>query len=262
MITTINEPDHTQDGLVLNLDHPIKLAVFEGPLDLLLFLIRKNELDIYDIPIESVTRQYLAVLKTMEKLNLEVAGEFFVMAATLMYIKSRMLLPKNEQVVATEEEEEDIDPRWSLVQQLIEYKKIKDAAHGIEDLIASRQDLLPREVIEKTVDPSEKPLLKTDRIHIWNLFNLVLRQLAERMVQGEIHDEQVTVADRMEHLLGLLGQRKSFSLFSLFGDGKIHFATLVATFLAILELTRLKKMTIKQDANFCDILCEAREEIA
>ena len=121
-------------------DLPIRLDVFEGPLDLLLFLIRKNEIDIYDIPIEKVTQQYLEILRTQEKDNLELAGDFFVMAATLMYIKSRMLLPvesrPEEEVAATDEGQ---DPRWALVQQLIQYKRVKETAAIIRGLVDDRQ---------------------------------------------------------------------------------------------------------------------------
>ena len=108
----------TEDAIVPSIDYSIRLNIYEGPLDLLLFLIRKNEIDIYDIPIENVTRQYLDVIYSMEKLNLEVAGDFFVMAATLMHIKSRMLLPTNEQIIDTENEAA-VDPRWEVVQHLI-----------------------------------------------------------------------------------------------------------------------------------------------
>src|SRR3954469_12912325 len=109
-------------------DYRIKLQVFEGPLDLLLFLIRKNELDIYDIPIESVTRQYVEALRAMQQLDLDLAGEFFVMAATLMEIKSRMLLPKGQHAIDPNAEEDEMDPRWELVHQLLQYKKFKEAA--------------------------------------------------------------------------------------------------------------------------------------
>ncbi|MGO9244794.1 MAG: segregation and condensation protein A, partial [Verrucomicrobiia bacterium] len=107
-------------------DYKVKLEVFEGPLDLLLYLIKKEEVDIYDIPIERITNQYMEYLTLMQMLNLEVAGEFLVMAATLMYIKSRMLLPADQQVTDTEAEEGE-DPRWELIRQLVEYKKFKDA---------------------------------------------------------------------------------------------------------------------------------------
>ena len=127
-------------------EYRIKLQVFEGPLDLLLFLIRKNEIDIYDIPIVSVTRQYIDALHAMQQLDLELAGEFFVMAASLMEIKSRMLLPKGEAAIDPNADDEEVDPRWELVHQLIQYKKFKEAAAQLDELARLRQDRMDRYV--------------------------------------------------------------------------------------------------------------------
>jgi segregation and condensation protein A len=240
-------------------DYRIKLRVFEGPLDLLLFLIRKNELDIYDIPIESVTKQYIEALRTMQELDLDVAGEFFVMAATLMEIKSRMLLPKGLHAVDPNADEEEIDPRWDLVHQLLQYKKFKEAAAKLGELATMRQDLIGRHVSSLADDPLDRPLKHVDRIELWNAFNIVLRRLAEKLVVGEIHDEQVTVSDRMEYLLERTKTEKSFVFTDLFPDG-VTLRLLVATFLAVLELTRLKRLRLRQDEAFTDIICSAVEE--
>ena len=184
--------------MVPDSDYRIKLQVFEGPLDLLLFLIRQNELDIYDIPIESVTRQYVDALHAMQQLDLDLAGEFFVMAATLMEIKSRMLLPRGQHAVDPNAEDEEIDPRWELVYQLLQYKKFKEAAAKLDELAALRQNLMERYVSTRAQDLLDRPLKGVDRIELWNTFNIVLRRLAEKLVVGEIHDEVVTVADQME----------------------------------------------------------------
>jgi segregation and condensation protein A len=238
-------------------DFRIKLPVFEGPLDLLLFLIRKNEIDIYDIPIESVTRQYIQVLRSMQELDLEVAGEFFVMAATLMEIKSRLLLPRGHAAVDPHaDDDEGIDPRWELVHQLLQYKKFKEAATELDRLIEFRHGLLARHVSELSVAQSDRPLKPVDRIELWNVFNLVLRRLAEKLVVGEIRDEQVTVADQMEWLLGRIEKEPEFVFSSLF-SGPITVRWLVATFLAVLELTRLRKLRLRQDDSFTDIHCSA-----
>ena len=179
-------------------DLRIKLQVFEGPLDLLLFLIRKNEIDIYDIPIESVTKQYVAVLRSMQQLDLEVAGEFFVMAASLMEIKSRMLLPKGQQAVdPNADSEDDMDPRWELVHQLLQYKKFKDAAAQLAEMARLQRDIMERQLSNRPSDSLDRPLRGVNRIELWNTFNQVLRRLAEKLVVGEIHDEVVTVADQM-----------------------------------------------------------------
>jgi len=246
--------------VVAEADYRIKLPVFEGPLDLLLFLIRKNELDIYDIPIESVTRQYLDVLYGMKELQIEVAGEFFVMAATLMEIKSRLLLPKHQQAVDMATDDEELDPRWELVHQLLQYKKFKEASAQLAAMARDAQDRLGRP--ESAFSPaSERPLRSVDRIELWNSFNLVLRRLAEKLVVGEIHAEQTTVSDQMEYILEAVKTRKVFTFSSLF-PRKISLRTLVATFLAMLELTRLKKLTLQQDEAFADIICTAVEEAA
>lgn len=242
--------------MVPDSDYRIKLQVFEGPLDLLLFLIRKNELDIYDIPIESVTRQYIEALHTMQQLDLDVAGEFFVMAATLMEIKSRMLLPKGQHAVDPNAEDEEVDPRWELVHQLLQYKKFKEAAATLRELAETRQNLMERYVSGLSTDAADRPLRAVDRIELWNAFNMVLRRLAEKLVVGEIHDEVVTVADQMEWLLARSQAEKSFVFSSLFPNG-VSLRKLVATFLAVLELTRLKKLRLRQDEAFADIVCDA-----
>jgi segregation and condensation protein A len=241
-------------------DPRIKLQVFEGPLDLLLFLIRKNEIDIYDIPIESVTKQYVAVLRSMQQLDLEVAGEFFVMAASLMEIKSRMLLPKGQHAVDPDADaDEGLDPRWELVHQLLQYKKFKDASARLAEMATLQRDLMERRVSGRMADSADRPLRGVGRIELWNTFNMVLRRLAEKLVVGEIHDELVTVADQMEWLLGRMQAERSFVFTALF-TGPVTLRRLVATFLAVLELTRLSRMRLSQNEAFTDIVCEAVDE--
>jgi segregation and condensation protein A len=249
------------ESLVKRFDQSIKLDAFEGPLDLLLYLIRRNEIDIYDIPIELVTQQYLEILYDMEELSLDIAGEFFVMAATLMQIKSRMLLPKEQQLKPDEgDQEEDIDPRWELVEQLIEYKKFKEATETLQELIDLANNMIPREYDESGETPVRRPLKKSDKLEVWNSFNQVLRRLSEKITIGNIDDESVTVADRMEFILNLCEKDKKFSFKGLFPEGNTYsLQMLVSTFLAILELTRLGRLSILQTDSFEDIECEARE---
>ncbi len=245
--------------MVPDSDYRIKLPAFEGPLDLLLFLIRKNELDIYDIPIVAVTQQYIDALRSMQSLDLEIAGEFFVMAATLMEIKSRMLLPKGQAAVGPEEDDDAMDPRWELVHQLLQYKKFKEAAAALNTMAQFEQDKLPRRVTEILLREEDRPLKNVDRIELWNAFNIVLRRLAEKLVVGEIRDEQVTVADQMEMLLSRIQAEKTFVFSDLFPH-KVTLRVLVATFLAVLELTRLRKLRIRQDESYSDIHCMAVED--
>jgi segregation and condensation protein A len=247
-----------EEALIPNNDFAIRLPTFEGPLDLLLYLIRRHEVDIYDIPIEEVTGQYIEILGAMEKLDLEVAGEFFVMAATLMFIKSRMLLPKKDQGADEDVEEDELDPRWELVQQLLEYRKFKEAAEDIQKLILNSNDLIARIGPKEAIEAVERPLKPVDRVDLWNTFNQVLRRLAERITEGEIHAEQVTVADRMEVILKRIEHERSF-LFSDLFESATTLTTIVASFLAILELTRLGKIRLQQDSAFADIRCERAE---
>ncbi len=243
-------------------DLRIKLPVFEGPLDLLLFLIRKNELDIYDIPIASITSQYVAVLRSMRELDLEIAGEFFVMAATLMEIKSRMLLPRGQAAIGETEEEDPLDPRWELVHQLLQYKKFKEAAARLDELAAFQRDILARRVLEAPIEDGERRLQPVDRIEVWNAFNRVLRHLSEKLVVGEIKGEEVTVADKMEELLELIRTRQTFLFTDLFEGRPVTVRILVATFIAVLELTRLRKLRIRQTEAYTDIHVEAVDENA
>lgn len=249
--------------MITNSTYPVKLPAFEGPLDLLLFLIRKHEIDIYDIPIETVTKQYLKTLYEMEQMQLEVAGEFFVMAATLMEIKSRTLLPKHVQAAETESEEEEFDPRWELVHQLLEYQKFKQAAKDVERLADTRNNLFARVVQgAQPVLPTEQPLKKSDKLDLWHAFNQVLRRLSEKLTVGEIHDDPVTVADRMEFILERLQGDRTFSFSALFEEpGKTTVKALIATFLGVLELVRLKKIKVWQDASFSEIYFAAAPQM-
>lgn len=254
--------DKIRDGLLEDEAPVIRLSRFEGPLDLLLFLIRKNEIDIYDIPIESVTKQYLEILRGNERMNLDIAGEFFVMAATLMYIKSRVLLPSSETIPDKTElggnEDEELDPRWQLVRQLIQYKRLKESSEHIADLIAERQGFMTRNITPDEA-PEQRPIAPVERMDLWNVFNLVLKRLADRILPGEIQGDSVTIAQRMEDILERVRTEKSFSFTSLLPE-KLTVAVLVSTFLACLELARLGQIIVRQDEVFAEIYCDARED--
>ena len=243
-----------QDALIPDQDHLITLNSFEGPLDLLLYLIKKDEIDIYDIPIVSVTNQYIESINQMESLNLEVAGEFFVMASTLMYIKSRYLLPKKDRDT-NEIFDDHTDPRWELVEKLVEYKKFKTIAQEIESMIQKANDYLPRNSTHFKNPDSDTELKPVDRVELWNVFNSVLRRLTDRIQEGEIHEETVTVSDRMTYIINYIKNTPSFYFSKLFEE-KTTLNNIIATFLAVLELTRLEKITLKQDLAFTDILCQ------
>jgi segregation and condensation protein A len=171
-----------------------------------------------------------------------------------------MLLPKGQHAVDPNAVDDDaMDPRWELVHQLLQYKKFKEAARELDHLATFQRDMLARYVSATAITESDRPLRSGDRIELWNAFNIVLRRLAEKLVVGEIKDEQVTVADQMEWLLARAQTEKSFVFSALF-EGKITLRMLVATFLAVLELTRLRKLRICQNEAFSDIVCSAVEE--
>ena len=233
-------------------------------MDLLLFLIRKHELDIYDIPIQLVLDQYLALLNSMKEVKLEIAGDFFVLAATLMEIKSRLLLPKQKRAQSEDadedQEDEDIDPRWELVHQLLEYKKFKEAADALDKLSARAELLKERDYANVNKNETgERPLRPEDKISVWNAYNIVLRRLTEKLVMGEIQDDAVTVVDQMELLIKKVRTQPVFTFTSLFENERISLKILVVTFIAVLELTRLKRLKVEQNAAFTDFVVTALE---
>src|SRR5215831_1453104 len=185
-------------------EYKVKLEVFEGPLDLLLYLIKREEVDIYDISIERITTQYLEYLETFRILDLEIAGEFVVMAANLIYIKSRNLLPVHQQ--PPEEEVEEDDPRWDLIRQLIEYKKFKDAAFQLRQRELVQEGLIAR-TPEKPEFKDIDSLLKSEVgiFDLINAFQKVLRKIeARREDLREIFEENFTVSEKIEHILNVL----------------------------------------------------------
>ncbi len=252
------EPATWDEDLIGGGAPSIRLQVFEGPLDLLLFLIRKNEIDIYDIPIERITSQYLGIIRAMEKLELEIVGDFLVMAATLMEIKSRMLLPRPD-LPEDDTADEGQDPRWELVSQLLEYRQFKEAASQLEASYMEQQAYYPRIIRSRDALTEPRALRNIDRVELWDMFNQVLKRLSDSITVGEIQDEQVTVSDRMSLILQWLPQRKHFFFSELFADIRPNIVVIVASFLAILELSRLDKLQISQNEEFGDILCSAVE---
>lgn len=228
--------------------YEVRLDAFEGPLDLLLHLIKKNKIDIYDIPISLITQEYLENISLMKSLDLTIAGEFLVMAATLTYIKSRLLLPPSE----VEEEVEEEDPRAELVRRLVEYKQFKEAAGHLEE-----QESLWKNIHRK--DPS--PIIHTDLEESpsieANLFDLLdaLRDVLDRTPDAhplEISLDELSVKDRMNFILEEIERGDSILFMSLFQKDQTRMA-IVVTFLALLELVRLKLIKTLQIESFGSI---------
>lgn len=242
-------------------EYKIDLAVFEGPLDLLLYLIRRDEVDIYDIPIERVTSQYMQYLDVMRMLDLNIAGEFLVMAATLMVIKSRMLLPVEQR--NTEDaagEDEWIDPRLDLIRQLIEYKKFKDAAGLLRDREALQSEIFAFGGEEPQFELDEAQLLGD--IGLFDLLTAFQEVLARAPQEKLGYFDPVlwSVSDKMEAILRLTRQQEvSFS--RLFHAGSAR-AEIIVTFLALLELLRLRQVAMRQLGAFKEIVVLAVPEDA
>src|SRR5512145_2883538 len=177
-------------------EYKVKFEVFEGPLDLLLYLIKKEEVDIYEVNLTRLATQFVEYIETMRLLDLEVAGEFLVMAATLMYIKSRELLPKDQQVQTEGEEEED-DPRWELIRQLVEYKKFKDAAAQLQSLEARQENVFPRTPPKPEFEPEPATAGEASIFDLVNAVTLVLKRFTEKDAERrDIYEDQRTVSEK------------------------------------------------------------------
>ncbi len=227
----------------------VALPLFEGPLDLLLHLIEENKIDIYDIPISLITKQYLEYLDLMKELDLEIASEFLIMAAQLIYIKSKMLLPKPEQ---TEEEE---DPRQQLVEQLIDYIKFKEASKFLKERYEIWSKALPRKTTQ------EEEIFIQD-LTIFDLLTALKRILSKTEPKIYLAKETVKVEDKIIEILKFLEIRKSALFHEIFEQKKEKPKAkieIIVTFLAILELMRLKKIKAYQEKPFGKIIITLEE---
>lgn len=231
--------------------YKVELDIFEGPMDLLLYLIKKDEIDIYDIPIERITKHYMAYLDTFKMLNIGLAGEFLVMAANLCYIKSRMMLPKHVQ--PPEEDADEEDPRWDLIRQLIEYKKFKEAARRLGEKEARAQSHFshkPAKIVASADE--ERPL--DEGLNIFDLiraFQNILDRFQDEGL-GEIVDDQYTVGDKIDHLLQLIPPGGSLPFIELF-QGAVSKHEMIVTFLAVLELMKLNYFRVRQEVVLGEI---------
>ena len=228
--------------------YKVKLDAFEGPLDLLLYLIRKNEVDIYDIPISLITEQYLAYIALMQELNLDVAGDFLVMAATLIHMKSRTLLPRPD---PTQDDTPEEDPREALVRRLLEHQKYKAAAELLHEreTLRSAQFMRPDASVAEAAGDEYEPELEVDLFSLLAAFRGVLER-ANRRPHMVLPPAQISIEDRIHQLLGRLSETEACGFEELFEDGDGSRAFMIVSFLAVLEMIRLKLIRVFQSGSF------------
>ena len=241
----MSEPEPLDFESILG-DYPVRLDMFEGPLDLLLHLIKKNEVNIYDIPIALVTHQYLEYLDLMQELNLDVAGEFLVMAATLIHIKSRMLLPRPDPT----QEDPDEDPREALMRQLLEHQRFKAAAELLHEreIQRSAQWGRPDGRVAEVVGEAPEPEVEVDLFSLMAAFRQVLERARQRP-RVVLPPEQISIETRIEQLNARLSETEACGFEDLFADVQTR-AGMIVTFLALLEMIRLKLVRVFQQGNF------------
>lgn len=241
-MTQSHEFESSVDAFAVRLDN------FEGPLDLLLHLIKKHEVDIYDIPISLITAQYLDVIELMHELDLDVAGDYLVMAATLIHLKSRTLLPRPETAAAVDGDEDD--PRDALVRRLVEHQKFRAAAELLHERqqVRAAQWLRPDERVAAIAGEDYEPELEVDLFSLLNAFQSVLNRLKNRP-KALLPAEQLPIEVRIEQLLDRLSESEACGFEDLFAD-VLDRAGLIVTFLALLEMIRLKLVRVFQSGSF------------
>ena len=231
-------------------DYKVKLEVFEGPLDLLLYLIKRDEIDIYEISIERITRQYLEYLQAFKELKIDIAGEFVVMAANLIYLKSRSLLPLDQQ--PPEEDADEDDPRWDLIRQLIEYKKFKEAAAQLHDRALEQERIFIRDGGSAPFSDAPLPLHEVGIFQLIHAFQEVIKRVEAREDLREIFGERFSVSEKIEKILECVANGASVRFSELFGQ-IVSRVEIVVTFLALLELIRLNQVRALQQKMFDEI---------
>jgi segregation and condensation protein A len=233
-------------------EYKVKFEVFEGPLDLLLYLIKKEEVDIYEVNLTRLATQFIEYIEVMRMLDLEIAGEFLVMASTLMYIKSRELLPVDQQV-AVDGEDEGEDPRWELIRQLVEYKKFKDAAAQLQVLEGRQENVFPRSPVKPEFADTATPVrANVSLFDLINAVNSVLKRTNQREDLRDIFEDKWTVSEKIEQLLQMLKENSTLKFSTLFARATSR-SEVVVTFLALLELMRLKQLVATQLQAFGEI---------
>lgn len=230
--------------------YKIKLPNFEGPFDLLLYFIKRDELNIYDIPISQVTSEFLEYIRIMKFFDLELAGEFILMASTLMYIKAQLLLPKPK----SDDDSEVEDPRTALVQKLLEYKQMKDASHQLHSMVEENKYILYRRLFDadKEVAEASTEFKNANLFELMKALQKVIIRAQERGIQHIVELSSISVEEKTTEILQKLAIRPRLSFFQLTQNQPLQ--QVIATFLAILDLIKLQSINILQDSQFDDII--------
>jgi len=232
-------------------EYKVQFEVFEGPLDLLLYLVKKEEVDIYQVNLTRLATQFLEYVDVMRELDLDIAGEFLVMAATLMYLKSRELLPVDQQVAGEGEEEDGEDPRWELIRKLVEYKKFKDAAAQLQEFESRQAGTYQRQAPKPE---AERPPVRKEA-SVFDLVaavTIILKRVQQRGEARDIFEDKWTVSEKIEFIRQMLASRHGLTFTELFGRATSR-SEVVVTFLALLELIRLHVLFATQAEPFGEI---------
>ena len=236
-------------------EYKVQFEVFEGPLDLLLYLVKKEEVDIYEVNLTKIATEFIQYVDLLRELDLDIAGEFLVMAATLMYIKSRELLPVEQQAQVENEEDEE-DPRWELIRQLVEYKKFKDVAGELQKREECQENVFPRVPVKpEFADEATPPRPEVSIFDLINAVNAVLKRFNQTEETRDIFEDKWTVSEKIGMLRQMLSNKARLKFTELFSSATTR-TEVVVTFLAMLELIRLKIMVISQSAPFSEIELE------
>lgn len=237
-------------------EYRVQFEVFEGPLDLLLHLVKKQEVDIYQVNLTKIATEFVAYLEQMRELDLEVAGEFLVMAATLIYLKSRELLPVEQQVQPDGDDTDEDDPRWELIRRLVEYKKFKDAAATLQTREAEMENVYERR--PPRLEFVEEFTPRRGEVSIFELVGAVsqiLKRFQTRPGMHEVHADPYTVSEKIESLRQLVTERGRIRFSELFAAASTR-GEVVCIFLALLELTRMRQLELRQSDEFGEIEVE------
>ena len=232
-------------------EYKVQFEVFEGPLDLLLYLVKKEEVDIYQVNLTRLATQFIEYVEVMKQLDLDIAGEFLVMAATLMLIKSRELLPRDQRDPTTPEDEDQDDPRWELIRKLVEYKKFKDAAAHLQTLEVNQEGRFPRQPPKPESD-RPRPATEASLFDLVAAVSAILKRFQERGEARDLFEDRWTVSEKIEAIREWVRGRPVFRFSELFGEATSR-SEVVVTFLALLELIRLRQLVALQEQPFGEI---------